>query len=78
VACGGALVQPGDILVGDADGVVLLPPDIAAELADAAVEQELQEEFVTEHVAAGASVDGLYPIGPEWRAAYDAWRAGRA
>ncbi|HEY3688482.1 MAG TPA: fumarylacetoacetate hydrolase family protein [Streptosporangiaceae bacterium] len=77
VACGGALVQPGDILVGDADGVVLLPPDTAAELADAAIEHELQEEFVTEHVASGASVEGLYPIGPEWRPAYEAWRAER-
>jgi len=77
VACGGALVQPGDILVGDADGVVLLPPDIAEEVAGAAVDQELQETFVAEQVAKGASVEGLYPIGPAWRDAYEAWRADR-
>lgn len=78
VACGGALVQPGDILVGDADGVVLVPPDIAGEIAEAAVEQELQETFVSEQVAKGASVEGLYPIGPAWREAYETWRADRS
>lgn len=77
VACGGALVQPGDILVGDADGVVLVPPDIAEEVAGAAVDQELQETFIAEQVAKGASVRGLYPIGPDWREAYEAWRADR-
>lgn len=77
VACAGALVQPGDILVGDGDGVVLVPPDLAAELADAAAEQERQETFVSEQVAKGASVEGLYPIGPAWRAEYDAWCASR-
>lgn len=78
VACGGVLVQPGDILVGDADGVVLLPPDIAADVVDAAIDQELQETFVAEQIAKGASVEGLYPIGPAWREAYDSWRADRS
>ncbi|GAA4225565.1 hypothetical protein GCM10022254_07710 [Actinomadura meridiana] len=74
IACGGALVQPGDILVGDADGVVVIPPDIAVDLATDAAEQETQERFITERVAAGESVDGLYPLGPRWRDAYEAWR----
>lgn len=74
IACGGALVQPGDVLVGDADGVVVIPPGLAAGLAADAAEQEAQERFITERVAAGEPVDGLYPLGPRWRDAYDTWR----
>ncbi|MFJ6893230.1 fumarylacetoacetate hydrolase family protein [Streptomyces hokutonensis] len=74
VACGGALVQPGDLLVGDADGVVVVPPELAAQLVADSREQELQERFITEQVAAGQSVDGLYPLGPNWREPYERWR----
>jgi hypothetical protein len=74
VACGGVTIQPGDIIAGDGDGVVVLPRDIAYEVALDAAEQERQEEFIAEMVARGESVDGLYPIGPAWRPAYEAWR----
>jgi 2-keto-4-pentenoate hydratase/2-oxohepta-3-ene-1,7-dioic acid hydratase in catechol pathway/regulator of RNase E activity RraA len=74
VACGGALVQPGDLLVGDADGVIVVPPELAPELIADAAEQELQEHFVTEQVRAGHSIDGLYPIGPAWQDRYEQWR----
>ncbi|MFI0408595.1 fumarylacetoacetate hydrolase family protein [Actinomadura sp. 3N508] len=74
ISCGGALVQPGDILVGDADGVVVIPPDIAESLAADAAEQEAQERFITERVAEGEAVDGLYPLGPRWREHYETWR----
>ncbi|MFD3925772.1 fumarylacetoacetate hydrolase family protein [Streptomyces sp. NPDC058614] len=74
VACGGALVQPGDLLVGDADGVVVVPPELAAQLVADSREQELQERFITEQVAAGQSIDGLYPLGPNWREPYTSWR----
>ncbi|MYU26444.1 fumarylacetoacetate hydrolase family protein [Streptomyces sp. SID8352] len=74
IACGGALVQPGDILVGDADGVVVVPPDLARELATESAEQELQERFIAERVADGEPVQGLYPLGPSWRSAYEQWR----
>lgn len=74
VGCGGTTVAPGDVLVGDADGVVVIPPNLAEEVATAAVEQELQERFIAEQVAAGASVDGLYPLGPAWQARYEQWR----
>ncbi|MER7183880.1 hypothetical protein ABT404_31145, partial [Streptomyces hyaluromycini] len=74
VACGGALVQPGDLLVGDADGVVVVPPELAAQLVADCREQELQERFITEQVTAGQSVDGLYPLGPNWREPYERWR----
>lgn len=74
VACGGALVQPGDILVGDADGVVVVPPDLVDQLITDSVEQELQERFIAEQVSAGEPIDGLYPLGPAWQPAYQQWR----
>jgi regulator of RNase E activity RraA len=76
IACGGALVQPGDLLVGDADGVVVVPPELAEELIADCREQERQERFITERVAAGESVDGLYPLGPKWRDRYENWCKG--
>ncbi|MCB5909511.1 fumarylacetoacetate hydrolase family protein [Streptomyces pinistramenti] len=73
VACGGALVQPGDLLAGDDDGVVVVPPDLAGELIADCREQERQERFITERVTAGDGIDGLYPLGPAWRARYETW-----
>ncbi|MFJ9900655.1 fumarylacetoacetate hydrolase family protein [Streptomyces sp. NPDC091280] len=76
VSCGNTLVQPGDVIVGDADGVIVLPPHLLDELIADSEEQELQEAFITEQVTRGASVNGLYPIGPDWQDEYRAWRAG--
>ena len=73
VACAGVTIRPGDILVGDADGVVVLPPAIAAEVLADAREQERQEEFITTRVAEGEPIDGLYPLGDARRADYQAW-----
>ena len=73
VACGGAAVQPGDVIVGDDDGVLVIPPALVREVADAAVEQEREERFIAAQVAAGASVDGLYPMNAEWRERYAGW-----
>jgi 2-keto-4-pentenoate hydratase/2-oxohepta-3-ene-1,7-dioic acid hydratase in catechol pathway/regulator of RNase E activity RraA len=78
IACGGTTVQPGDIIVGDSDGVVVLPPQLAAEVAAAAAEQELAERFITEQVAAGASIAGLYPVGPAWQDEFERWKAHRS
>lgn len=77
VACGGAAVQPGDVIVGDADGVLVIPPALAEEVADAAIEQERQETFIAEQVGAHESVDGLYPMNAEWRERYRQWLAQR-
>ncbi|QAY62770.1 fumarylacetoacetate hydrolase family protein [Xylanimonas allomyrinae] len=77
VACGGATVLPGDVIVGDDDGVVVIPPHLAAEVADAALRQEEEDAWVAEQVAAGHSVDGLFPPNPTWRAAYEAARRAR-
>jgi 5-oxopent-3-ene-1,2,5-tricarboxylate decarboxylase / 2-hydroxyhepta-2,4-diene-1,7-dioate isomerase len=73
ITCGGAAVQPGDVIVGDDDGVIVLPYAIADEVADAALAQEREERFIAEQVGAGASVDGLYPMNAEWRSRYSAW-----
>jgi regulator of RNase E activity RraA/2-keto-4-pentenoate hydratase/2-oxohepta-3-ene-1,7-dioic acid hydratase in catechol pathway len=74
IACAGVTVQPGDIVAGDGDGVVVVPRHLAMEVARDAAEQELQEQFIAEQVAKGQPVDGLYPIGKKWQAAYQAWR----
>ena len=75
IACGGAAVQPGDIIMGDRDGVIVIPPFLLAEVAAEAAEQEEADAWVAEQVAAGAPVDGLFPMNAEWRARYDAERA---
>ena len=77
ITCGGAAVQPGDVIVGDADGLIVIPPALAAELADAAIEQEREEAFIAEQVAAGESVDGLFPLNATWRRRYEQWSPGK-
>jgi regulator of RNase E activity RraA/2-keto-4-pentenoate hydratase/2-oxohepta-3-ene-1,7-dioic acid hydratase in catechol pathway len=75
VACAGVTIQPGDLVVGDADGVVVLPPGIAAEVLADAREQERQEQFIAARVADGESIDGLFPLSQARRADYEAWLA---
>ncbi|WP_294570928.1 fumarylacetoacetate hydrolase family protein [uncultured Arthrobacter sp.] len=77
IACGGATVQPGDIIVADADGILVIPPVLAAELAEDSVAQEREEAFIAEMVEQGHSVDGLYPLNAAWRTRYDEWAAER-
>src|ERR1700710_1335118 len=65
IGCGDAPVFPGDVIVGDADGVIVLPAHLAEELADEAVEMTAFEDFVTEEVRGGRSILGLYPATDE-------------
>lgn len=74
IACGGAAVQPGDVIVGDADGLLVIPPSVVAEVVADAIEQEREEEFIAQQVAAGHRVEGLFPLDAEWRERYRAWR----
>lgn len=74
IGCGGAAVQPGDVIVGDGDGVVVIPPSIAAEVVDATLAQEDEDAWIAEQVEAGHPVDGLFPMNAEWRAKYEASR----
>jgi 5-oxopent-3-ene-1,2,5-tricarboxylate decarboxylase/2-hydroxyhepta-2,4-diene-1,7-dioate isomerase len=74
IACGGAAVQPGDVVVADDDGALVIPPALVWEVVTDAIEQERQETFIGEQIAAGAAVDGLYPMNAEWKERYTAWR----
>jgi len=72
IACGGTTVQPGDVIVGDADGVIVIPPALAEEVADAALAQEGEDAWIAARVAEGHPVDGLFPMNKQWRSVYDA------
>lgn len=78
IACGGVPVYPGDILVGDADGVAVIPADLAEEVARDAAEQEAMEAYIQQRVAAGEKLPGLYPINDRVRADFQAWQAAQA
>lgn len=76
IGCGDAPVFPGDVIVGDADGVLVLPAHMADELADEATEMTAFEDFVQEKVFEGRSILGLYPPTDESsRTEFAAWRA---
>ena len=78
IACGGVAVYPGDIMLGDADGVMVIPRHLANEVAAETVGMELFEEFVLEQVNAGASIRGLYPpTDPATVEAFEIWRSQR-
>lgn len=77
IGCGGVAVLPGDIVIGDADGVVILPAAIAQEVARNAVEQDQLEAYVRMRVEGGDSIVGVYPPNEETKAAYRAWLAKR-
>ncbi|MET3922609.1 fumarylacetoacetate hydrolase family protein [Arthrobacter sp. UYEF20] len=78
IACGGTTVQPGDIIVADSDGILVIPPALAEEVADDSIRQEREETFIAEMVAQGHSVDGLYPLNAAWRTKYEEWEAVKA
>ncbi|MFD8494745.1 fumarylacetoacetate hydrolase family protein [Amycolatopsis sp. NPDC059657] len=74
IACGGAAVLPGDIIVGDSDGVIVIPPHLAQEVAEAAFAQEEEDAWIAEQVAQGQPIEGLFPPDAAWRERYTAWR----
>ncbi len=61
IGCGGVAVYPGDVIVGDDEGVVVIPRHLADEVATDAAEQEIMEAFVLERIEAGAALPGTYP-----------------
>ncbi|MGE7371204.1 ribonuclease activity regulator RraA [Neorhizobium sp. NPDC001467] len=75
ISCGDVAVFPGDVLVGDHDGVMVIPAHLADELAEECTAMESYEDFVLEQVKAGEAIIGLYPqTNDEYRERYEAWR----
>lgn len=78
IGCGDAPVFPGDIVVGDGDGVVVIPAHLADDIAAEAFEMTAFEDFVTEKVREGRSILGLYPpTDPQSTADFHAWRKAK-
>jgi regulator of RNase E activity RraA len=75
IGCGGVPVYPGDIVVGDDEGVVVIPAHLADEVARDAAEQEVMERFILERIEGGAALPGTYPPNAATREAFAAWRA---
>ena len=75
IACGDVAVFPGDVLVGDDDGIMVIPAHIVDEVANECIEMTLFEDFVLEKVQQGNAVIGLYPSTDEkWVAEFELWR----
>ncbi|MCY3902402.1 MAG: hypothetical protein OXF62_21080 [Caldilineaceae bacterium] len=77
IGCGGAAVTPGDVVVGDGEGVVVIPAKMAEEIAHSAHEQEIREQYFQERVAGGAGIVGVYPPNDETLAGFERWRQER-
>jgi regulator of RNase E activity RraA len=77
IGCGGVAVYPGDVVVGDEEGVVVIPAKMAEEVASEALGQSQFEDWVEAKVKEGRSIFGLYPPSAETRAEYEAWKKNR-
>jgi regulator of RNase E activity RraA len=77
IGCGGVAVFPGDVVVGDDDGVVVVPRHLAAEIAAEGVDNELKEQFIMARIRAGHSIVGTYPLDEPGLQEYRAWREKR-
>ena len=77
IACGGVAVFPGDLLVGDQEGVVVIPAHLAAAVAAEAEEMEQKERFIMEKIRSGASIVGTYPPDEATLAEYRVWKEAK-
>lgn len=77
IGCGGVCVIPGDTIVADRDGAVLIPAALLADVLAEAPEQERMESWIVSEVERGEKLPGLYPMNEATRARYDAWKTGR-
>jgi regulator of RNase E activity RraA len=79
IGCGGCAIFPGDVIVADGDGAVVIPAEMAAAVAELSVEQERLEGWIMKEVERGLPLPGLYPANEETKARYEADKAaGRA
>ncbi|MDW6024387.1 ribonuclease activity regulator RraA [Mesorhizobium sp. BAC0120] len=76
IGCGGVAVFPGDIVVADDDGAVLIPAALLDEVLAEAPEQERAEAWIMDEVARDVPLSGLYPMNEATRARYEAWKRG--
>lgn len=77
IGCGGVLVMPGDVVVGDAEGVVVIPAALAEEVANDAYNQDMLEDFIHKKVEAGSSIKGVYPADSQTLAEFKEWQNSR-
>jgi regulator of RNase E activity RraA len=77
IGCGGVAVLPGDLIVGDGEGVVVIPRPVAEEVVQAAFEQDERETFIMAKIRQGASILGVYPPDEHTLAEYEAWKLSR-
>jgi regulator of RNase E activity RraA len=79
IGCGGVAVYPGDVIVGDCDGVVVIPAAIADEIAEEAVATTLYDTFAEAEVARGRSLIGLFPVaGEDAKRDFELWKKTRS
>jgi regulator of RNase E activity RraA len=78
IACGGVAVFPGDAIVVDEDGAVVIPQAMLDSVLEACVEQEKLEAWIVNEVRRGVPLPGLYPANAETKARYEAFRAEQA
>jgi regulator of RNase E activity RraA len=78
VGCGGCAVFPGDVIVADDDGAVVIPQAMVDYVASEGAEHELYESWVFSEVENGVKLPGLYPPNDEAKARYAAWRKSRS
>jgi len=77
IGCAEVLIVPGDVMVGDGEGVVCVPRGVADKVAAAGLEQDQLEAFILEKVRAGAPLPGTYPPSDETLREYEAWKRRR-
>ena len=68
---------PGDVIVGDSDGLVVIPPAVLDEIVEATLENEERDEWIAARIAEGEAIEGLFPMNEAWKARYAAWRRER-
>ncbi len=78
ITCAGVFVMPGDVVVGDGEGAVVIPQALVEEVVADALVQEEKEAFALERVQAGESTTGLFPLSKERMPDFEEWRAGKS
>jgi len=74
ISCSNVAVYPGDVLVGDGEGVVVVPRHLAPKIIDACEQQEALEDYILQRLLKGEDLQGLYPPTPKIKAEFEEWR----